>query len=97
MHLTKNQVKKLLFLGSSCIYPKVAQQPIKEDYLLTGALEPTNEPYAIAKIAGLKLCEFYKEQYGDNFFSIMPTNLYGPNDNYDLVSSHVASIDKEVS
>ena len=85
----KNQVKKLLFLGSSCIYPKVAQQPIKEDYLLTGALEPTNEPYAIAKIAGLKLCEFYKEQYGDNFFSIMPTNLYGPNDNYDLVSSHV--------
>ena len=85
----KNQVNKLLFLGSSCIYPKEANQPIQESYLLTGALEPTNEPYAIAKIAGLKLCEFYKEQYGDNFFSIMPTNLYGPNDNYDLQSSHV--------
>ena len=85
----KNQVNKLLFLGSSCIYPKEAKQPILESYLLTGALEPTNEPYAIAKIAGLKLCEFYKEQYGDNFFSIMPTNLYGPNDNYDLQSSHV--------
>jgi GDP-L-fucose synthase len=85
----KNQVNKLLFLGSSCIYPKEAKQPIQESYLLTGALEPTNEPYAIAKIAGLKLCEFYKEQYGDNFFSIMPTNLYGPNDNYDLQNSHV--------
>jgi len=85
----KNQVNKLLFLGSSCIYPKEANQPIQESYLLTGALEPTNEPYAIAKIAGLKLCEFYKEQYGDNFFSIMPTNLYGPNDNYDLQNSHV--------
>ena len=82
-------VKKLLFLGSSCIYPKFAQQPIKEDSLLTGELETTNEPYAIAKIAGLKLCENYNRQYGCNFISIMPTNLYGPNDNYDLQNSHV--------
>lgn len=83
------KVKKLLFLGSSCIYPKFADQPLKEDSLLTGALEPTNEPYAIAKIAGIKLCEAYRDQYGDNFISAMPTNLYGPNDNYDLNSSHV--------
>jgi GDP-L-fucose synthase len=82
-------VKKLLFLGSSCIYPKLAQQPIKEEYLLDGKLEPTNEPYAIAKIAGLKMCEAYKDQYGCNFISAMPTNLYGPNDNYDLNNSHV--------
>lgn len=85
----ENKVKKLLFLGSSCIYPKFAEQPIKESYLLTGSLEPTNEPYAIAKIAGLKMCDFYREQYGDNFISAMPTNLYGPNDNYDLQNSHV--------
>lgn len=84
-----NQVKKLLFLGSSCIYPKLAQQPLKEEYLLSGFLEPTNEPYAIAKIAGIKLCETYRDQYGDNFISVMPTNLYGPNDNYDLKNSHV--------
>jgi len=83
------KVKKLLFLGSSCIYPKFADQPLKEDSLLTGLLEPTNEPYAIAKIAGIKLCEAYRDQYGDNFISVMPTNLYGPNDNYDLNSSHV--------
>ncbi|UOQ70026.1 GDP-L-fucose synthase family protein [Hymenobacter cellulosilyticus] len=82
-------VRKLLFLGSSCIYPKMAPQPIKEEYLLTGALEPTNEPYAIAKIAGLKLCEAYRAQYGSNFISVMPTNLYGPGDNYDLANSHV--------
>ncbi|WP_430303841.1 GDP-L-fucose synthase family protein [Splendidivirga corallicola] len=82
-------VKKLLFLGSSCIYPKLAQQPLKEEYLLTGLLEPTNEPYAIAKIAGIKLCEAYRSQYGCNFISAMPTNLYGPNDNYDLNNSHV--------
>lgn len=82
-------VKKLLFLGSSCIYPKLAEQPITEDYLLTGALEPTNEPYAIAKIAGLKLCESYKRQYGDNFISAMPTNLYGYNDTFNLKNSHV--------
>lgn len=82
-------VKKLLFLGSSCIYPKFAQQPISEDSLLTGTLEPTNEPYAIAKIAGIKLCDAYRDQYGANFISAMPTNLYGPNDNYDLSSSHV--------
>lgn len=82
-------VKKLLFLGSSCIYPKFAAQPITEDALLTGLLEPTNEPYAIAKIAGIKLCEAYRSQYGDNFISAMPTNLYGPNDNYDLQGSHV--------
>jgi len=82
-------VKKLLFLGSSCIYPKLAPQPLKEEYLLTGLLEPTNEPYAIAKIAGIKLCDAYRSQYGCNFISVMPTNLYGPNDNYDLNSSHV--------
>ena len=82
-------VKKLFFLGSSCIYPKLAPQPIKEEYLLTGPLEPTNEPYAIAKIAGIKLCENYYKQYGDNFISVMPTNLYGPNDNFDLEKSHV--------
>lgn len=82
-------VKKLLFLGSSCIYPKMAPQPIKEEYLLTNSLEPTNEPYAIAKIAGLKMCEAYRDQYGCNYIAVMPTNLYGPNDNYDLNSSHV--------
>jgi GDP-L-fucose synthase len=82
-------VKKLMFLGSSCIYPKLAPQPLREDYLLTGILEPTNEPYAIAKIAGIKMCEAYKDQYGCNFISVMPTNLYGPNDNYDLQNSHV--------
>ncbi len=82
-------VKKLMFLGSSCIYPKFAPQPMKEDHLLTGVLEPTNEPYAIAKIAGIKLCDAYRSQYGCNFISVMPTNLYGPNDNYDLQSSHV--------
>ncbi len=82
-------VKKLLFLGSSCIYPKLAPQPLKEDCLLTGPLEPTNEPYAIAKIAGLKMCEAYRSQYGCNFITVMPTNLYGPNDNYDLQNSHV--------
>lgn len=81
--------KKLLFLGSSCIYPKFADQPMKESSLLTGTLEPTNEPYAIAKIAGIKLCETYRDQYGANFISVMPTNLYGPNDNYDLKNSHV--------
>ncbi len=85
----RNGVKKLLFLGSSCIYPKMAPQPLKEEYLLTGPLEPTNEPYAIAKIAGLKLCEAYHSQYGMNFFSAMPTNLYGINDNYHPVNSHV--------
>lgn len=84
-----NGVKKLLFLGSSCIYPKMAPQPLKEDYLLTGTLEHTNEPYAIAKIAGIKMCEAYRSQYGCNFISAMPTNLYGPNDNYDLHNSHV--------
>lgn len=82
-------VKKLLFLGSTCIYPKMAPQPIKEDYLLTGALEETNEAYAVAKIAGLEMCKFFKRQYGDNFISCMPTNLYGPNDNFDLKNSHV--------
>ena len=82
-------VKKLLFLGSSCIYPKEASQPLKEEYLLTGTLEQTNEPYAVAKIAGIKLCENYYRQYGDNFFSVMPTNLYGPNDNFNLKTSHV--------
>lgn len=85
----QNQVNKLLFLGSSCIYPKMAQQPIKEEYLLTGSLEPTNEAYAIAKIAGLELCKFYRRQYGCDFISAMPTNLYGINDNFDLNSSHV--------
>jgi GDP-L-fucose synthase len=82
-------VKKLLFLGSSCIYPKLAPQPLKEEYLLTGLLEPTNEPYAIAKIAGIKMCDAYRSQYGCHFISAMPTNLYGPNDNYDLQTSHV--------
>jgi GDP-L-fucose synthase len=82
-------VEKLLFLGSSCIYPKLAEQPLVEDALLTGALEPTNEPYAIAKIAGIKLCEAYRDQHGSNFISAMPTNLYGPGDNYDLQNSHV--------
>jgi len=85
----RNNIKKLLFLGSSCIYPKLAPQPLKEDYLLTGLLEHTNEPYAIAKIAGIKLCDAYRSQYGCNFISVMPTNLYGPNDNYDLKTSHV--------
>lgn len=84
-----SQVKKLLFLGSSCIYPKNAPQPIREEYLLTGALEYTNEPYAVAKIAGLKMCENYNLQYGTDYISVMPTNLYGPNDNYDLEDSHV--------
>lgn len=84
-----NKVTKLMFLGSSCIYPKLAPQPLKEDYLLTGVLEETNEPYAIAKIAGIKMCESYRRQYGSNFISAMPTNLYGPNDNYDLNNSHV--------
>lgn len=84
-----NGVKKLLFLGSSCIYPRECPQPIKEEYLLTGALEATNEPYAIAKIAGLKMCQSYNRQYGANFIAVMPTNLYGPNDNFDLESSHV--------
>jgi GDP-L-fucose synthase len=85
----KNAVTKLLFLGSSCIYPKMAPQPIKEEYLLTGPLEETNEPYAIAKIAGIKLCETYRQQYGANFISVMPTNLYGKNDNYHPENSHV--------
>jgi GDP-L-fucose synthase len=85
----QNKVTKLLFLGSSCIYPKMAPQPLKEEYLLSGYLEPTNEPYAIAKIAGIKMCETYYDQYGVNFISAMPTNLYGPNDNYDLNNSHV--------
>lgn len=82
-------VKKLMFLGSSCIYPKLAPQPLKEDYLLTGTLEPTNEPYAIAKIAGIKMCDAYRDQYGCNFISVMPTNLYGYNDNYHPQNSHV--------
>ena len=82
-------VKKLLFLGSTCIYPRMAPQPIPEESLLTGPLEETNEAYAIAKISGLKMCQFYKRQYGDNFISCMPTNLYGPHDNYDLEGSHV--------
>ncbi|AEW03008.1 GDP-fucose synthetase [Niastella koreensis] len=84
-----NGVKKLMFLGSSCIYPKLAPQPLKEEYLLTGLLEDTNEPYAIAKIAGIKMCDAYRAQYGCNFISVMPTNLYGPNDNYSLETSHV--------
>jgi GDP-L-fucose synthase len=82
-------VQQLMFLGSSCIYPRDCAQPIREDYLLTGPLEPTNEPYAIAKIAGIKLCESYNQQYGRQYVSVMPTNLYGPNDNYDLATSHV--------
>lgn len=85
----QNNVTKLMFLGSSCIYPKLAPQPLKEEYLLTGLLEDTNEPYAIAKIAGIKMCDAYRAQYGCNFISVMPTNLYGPNDNYDLKNSHV--------
>lgn len=85
----RNDVKKLMFLGSSCIYPKLAPQPLNESALLTGLLEPTNEPYAIAKIAGIKMCEAYRSQYGCDFISVMPTNLYGPNDNYDLNKSHV--------
>jgi len=85
----RSGVKKLMFLGSSCIYPKLAPQPLKEDALLTGELEPTNEPYAIAKIAGIKMADAYRSQYGCNFISVMPTNLYGPNDNYDLNNSHV--------
>lgn len=84
-----SKVRKLMFLGSSCIYPKLAPQPLKEEYLLTGALEPTNEPYAIAKIAGIKMCENYRRQYHCDFISVMPTNLYGPNDNYNLSNSHV--------
>lgn len=84
-----SNVKKLMFLGSSCIYPKMAPQPLKEEYLLTGLLEETNEPYAIAKIAGIKMCESYRRQYGCNFISVMPTNMYGPNDNYNLNNSHV--------
>jgi GDP-L-fucose synthase len=85
----KSGVKKLLFLGSSCIYPKLAPQPMREEYLLTGELEPTNEPYAVAKIAGIKLCQSFNRQYGTDFISVMPTNLYGPNDNYDPMNSHV--------
>lgn len=88
-HAYINGVKKLMFLGSSCIYPKMAPQPLREEYLLTGLLESTNEPYAIAKIAGIKMCDAYRAQYGCNFISVMPTNLYGPNDNYDLNNSHV--------
>jgi GDP-L-fucose synthase len=84
-----HNVKKLLFLGSSCVYPRSCPQPIREEYLLTGSLEPTNEPYAIAKIAGIKMCETYRQQYGCNFISVMPSNLYGPNDNYDPMTSHV--------
>ncbi|MFC7371393.1 GDP-L-fucose synthase family protein [Fictibacillus iocasae] len=85
----RNNVTKLLFLGSTCIYPKLAPQPLKEEYLLTGLLEPTNEPYAIAKIAGIKMCESYNRQYGTKYISVMPTNLYGENDNFDLHTSHV--------
>jgi GDP-L-fucose synthase len=88
-HSYANGVKKLLFLGSSCIYPKLAPQPLKEEYLLSGYLEHTNQPYAVAKIAGIELCDSYRAQYGCNFISAMPTNLYGPNDNYDLEKSHV--------
>lgn len=88
-HAHLHGVKKLMFLGSSCIYPKLAPQPLKEEYFLTGPLEPTNEPYAVAKIAGIEMCDAYRAQYGSNFVSVMPTNLYGPNDNYDLKNSHV--------
>lgn len=88
-HAYVNDVTKLMFLGSSCIYPKMAPQPLKEEYLLTGLLEETNEPYAVAKITGIKMCDAYRAQYGCNFISVMPTNLYGPNDNYDLNNSHV--------
>lgn len=84
-----HDVKKLMFLGSSCIYPKFAPQPMREEYLLSGDLEPTNEPYAVAKIAGMKMCEYYNKQYGTDFLAVMPTNLYGPNDNFDLETSHV--------
>src|SRR5882672_11335880 len=84
-----NNVRKLLFLGSGCIYPKMAPQPLKEEYLLTGELEPTNEPYAIAKIAGLKMCDAFRDQYGCNYISVMPANLYGINDNYHPTNSHV--------
>jgi GDP-L-fucose synthase len=87
-----NKVEKLLFLGSSCIYPKLAPQPLKEEYLLSGYLEPTNQPYAIAKIAGIEMCDAYRAQYGCNFISVMPTNLYGPNDHYDLNNSHVLPV-----
>ena len=86
---SRSLVKNLIFLGSSCVYPKNSKIPIKENYLLSNYLEKTNEPYAIAKIAGLKMCQYFREQYGCNFISIMPTNLYGPNDNFDLNSSHV--------
>ena len=89
IHASYINVKKMLFLGSSCIYPRLAVQPLKEEYLLSGYLEHTNEPYAIAKIAGLKMCEAYHDQYGCNFISALPTNLYGPNDNYNLETSHV--------
>ncbi|WP_436377069.1 GDP-L-fucose synthase [Cytobacillus sp. BC1816] len=85
----RNNAEKLLFLGSTCIYPKMAPQPLKEEYLMTGELEPTNEPYAIAKIAGIKMCQSYNRQYGTKYISVMPTNLYGPNDNFDLYTSHV--------
>ena len=85
----RHGVRKLLYLGSSCIYPKLAPQPIREDYMMTGPLEPTNEPYAISKIAGVKMCEAYRDQHGCNFITVMPTNLYGPHDNYDLENSHV--------
>lgn len=88
-HSYLNGVKKLLFLGSSCIYPRLCSQPMKEEYLLTGPLEPTNEPYAVAKIAGIKMCQSYNRQYGTNFIAVMPTNLYGPNDNFDSLTSHV--------
>tara|TARA_B000000532_G_scaffold226690_1_gene205158 strand:+ start:2603 stop:3547 length:945 start_codon:yes stop_codon:yes gene_type:complete len=88
-HSYKYNVRKLLFLGSSCIYPKLAPQPLREEYLLTDSLEPSNEPYAIAKISGIKMCEFYRDQYGCNFISIMPTNLFGPRDNYHLENSHL--------
>ena len=90
-HAYVNNVKKLLFLGSSCIYPKMAPQPLKEEYLMTGPLEPTNEAYAIAKISGIKMCQFYSEQHGCKFISVMPTNLYGKNDNYDLETSHLVA------
>ena len=87
--VVKNKVNRLLFLGSSCIYPKLAPQPLREEYLLSGPLEPTNEPYAVAKIAGIKMCEACNRQYGTRFVAVMPTNLYGPYDNFDLQSSHV--------
>ena len=92
----KFNVEKLLFLGSSCIYPKLAPQPLREEYLLTDSLEPTNEPYIIMKISGIKMCEFYREQYGCNFISICPTNLFGPKDNYHLENSHLIPAFKKV-